>query len=195
MDEQRIQAYVNLIQQLLGCASGEELALLKQHAELVDAGLLAVMAQMADLLEQQGNPNAGWLRQFAQKLRAGLAGENQGVSSADAPMQASLAFLAEILRQVANTQGNIRQVYSFLAEHQHQLNETLLQAMPMMASRFFNSDTDQQALFAAMFVNFGSFIPVAVADLYPRGISRKMGRSAIPSCSCVPPAPPQRSSR
>ena len=65
MNEQRLQAYVTLIDQLLSCDNGEELALLQRHAELVDAGLLAVIAQMADFLEQQGNPNAGWLRQFA----------------------------------------------------------------------------------------------------------------------------------
>jgi hypothetical protein len=40
MDEQRIQAYVNLIKQLFNCTSGEELAVLQQHAELVDAELL-----------------------------------------------------------------------------------------------------------------------------------------------------------
>lgn len=83
MDEQRIEAYVNLIEQLLGCANGEELAVLQHHRELVDGGLLAVMAQRVDLLERQGNPNATRLRQFAQQLAAWLAEENEGANSRD----------------------------------------------------------------------------------------------------------------
>ena len=76
---------------------------------------------MADFLEQQGNPNAGWLRQFAQQVAARLAGENQGAPSAEPSMQVSLAFLAEVLQRVADSQGDARQVYPFLKEHQYQL--------------------------------------------------------------------------
>ena len=43
MDERRMQAYVGLIEQLLGCPQGEEAALLQAHGELVDAGLVKVM--------------------------------------------------------------------------------------------------------------------------------------------------------
>jgi hypothetical protein len=96
---------VTLIDQLLSCDNGEELALLQRHTELVDEGLVAVMAQRADLLEQQGKPNAVWLRQFAQQLAVVLTG----------------TFLAEILQRVADSQGDARQVYPFLKEHQYQL--------------------------------------------------------------------------
>lgn len=34
MDEQRIQAYLQLIQQLLACPAGEEETLLQSHADL-----------------------------------------------------------------------------------------------------------------------------------------------------------------
>lgn len=57
MDEQRLQAYLGLIKQLLSCASGEELAVLQRHADLVDAELITVMMQVTNVLEQQGVPN------------------------------------------------------------------------------------------------------------------------------------------
>ena len=176
MNEQRLQAYVTLIDQLLSCDNGEELALLQRHAELVDAGLLTVMTKIADLLEQQGKPNAAWLRQFAQQLAAGLAGENQGAPSAEPSMQVSLAFLAEALQRVAGSQGDARQVYPFLKEHQHQLNDTLLQAMPIVASDCFNEDTNQPASVAAMFVAFGNL--VAQFPLGKRGVNLELAVTA-----------------
>ena len=54
MDEQRFQAYVGLIEQLLGCPQGQEAELLQANAELVDAGLVEAMAQVAADLESQG---------------------------------------------------------------------------------------------------------------------------------------------
>jgi len=69
MDEQRIQAYVNLIKQLFNCTSGEEPAVLQQRTELVDAELLVVMQQYATHLKNQGNGNAAqWLLAMAEQL-------------------------------------------------------------------------------------------------------------------------------
>ncbi|MDB9420194.1 hypothetical protein PN467_06580 [Microcystis aeruginosa CS-563/04] len=69
MNEARIEAYLALIQALLQCENGQEPALLQANAELVDAGLVAVMGQYADFLQQQGEDNnAGWLRNMAQQL-------------------------------------------------------------------------------------------------------------------------------
>ena len=59
MNEARIEAYLALIQALLQCENGQEPALLEANAELVDAGLVAVMKQYAGFLEQQGQSNEG----------------------------------------------------------------------------------------------------------------------------------------
>jgi len=40
MDEQRLQAYQQLIQQLLSCPNGEEAAILAANTELLDVGFL-----------------------------------------------------------------------------------------------------------------------------------------------------------
>ncbi len=52
MNEARIEAYLALIQALLQCENGLEPALLEANAELLDAGLVAVMKQYAGFLEQ-----------------------------------------------------------------------------------------------------------------------------------------------
>jgi len=69
MNEQRAQAYVNLIQQLLTCANGEEPNILQANQELIDPQFLQEMENYATGLEQQGNNNpAAWLRDIAQQL-------------------------------------------------------------------------------------------------------------------------------
>ena len=57
MDEQRMRAYLELIQVLLSCPSGQEPAIFNQHQDLLDQGLLRVMAQEVDQLRQQGQEN------------------------------------------------------------------------------------------------------------------------------------------
>ena len=70
MDEQRAQAYVNLIEQLLACTEGEEPNILQANQELIDPEFLQVMENYATWLEEQGNHNpAAWLRNIAQQLR------------------------------------------------------------------------------------------------------------------------------
>lgn len=70
MNEQRAQAYVNLIEQLLVCTNGEELNnILQANQELIDPEFLQVMENYATWLEEQGNNNdAALLRNMAQQL-------------------------------------------------------------------------------------------------------------------------------
>jgi hypothetical protein len=66
--EQRFQAYVSLIEQLMSCPQGHEEELLRVNVSLVDAGLVAVMGQYARYLENQRDGTAEWLRNFAIKM-------------------------------------------------------------------------------------------------------------------------------
>jgi hypothetical protein len=70
MDEARLQAYINLIEQLLTCADGEELNnILQANQALIDSEFLQVMENYATGLEQQeNNSDAAWLRDMAQQL-------------------------------------------------------------------------------------------------------------------------------
>lgn len=82
MDEQRVQAYLSLIQELLDCPSGEENQILNQNLELLDGTFVQVCEQVAEQLQSDGQENnAGFLRNLAQEVGAFLArlgtGENQ----------------------------------------------------------------------------------------------------------------------
>ncbi len=50
MDEQRTEAYLNLIDEILNCPHEEAFERLNAHPDLLDAGLLQVMFQVADIL-------------------------------------------------------------------------------------------------------------------------------------------------
>jgi CHAT domain-containing protein len=154
MDERRIQAYVELIQQLLGCAQGEEGALLQANAGLVDAELVTVMGQVADWMESQGNSNAGWLRQVAagvvQALGVG-AGSPASAASGDAAR-----FLVEIVQLIAQTQGNRAKVYEFFRANVRRLDEVLLRVLPDVFVMLVQQ-IDPSAV-AAVFVMLGNLI-------------------------------------
>ncbi|MCT7966150.1 hypothetical protein NG799_07370 [Laspinema sp. D1] len=59
MDEQRSQAYLALIQELLECPGGEEPDILNRHLELVDGGFVQVCEWVAVQLQEVGQENQG----------------------------------------------------------------------------------------------------------------------------------------
>ncbi|MDZ8083170.1 MAG: CHAT domain-containing protein [Nostoc sp. DcaGUA01] len=156
MDEQRMQAYVNLIEQLFACASREELAaILQQHAELLDAELLAVMQQYAAHLESQGNGNAAqWLLGIVEQLAKAM-----GITDAGAQKSSkdSEQFLWAVLQLVEQSKGDAQQVYPFLAQHQDGLNEQLLQTLPKVAASLLGGESKQQFV-ATVLSMFGDLI-------------------------------------
>ncbi|HEY9849775.1 MAG TPA: CHAT domain-containing protein [Leptolyngbyaceae cyanobacterium] len=74
MDEERLQSYLNLINQLLTCENGQEPDILRRNQALIDAGLVQAMERVAGVLTQRGDSQqAEWLRQLANQLELGLA--------------------------------------------------------------------------------------------------------------------------
>ncbi len=57
-EDDKSQAYLSLIQDLLGCAGDERDALLAEHRDLVGPGLVHTMQQVAKQLKQQGSDEA-----------------------------------------------------------------------------------------------------------------------------------------
>ncbi|MCC3439802.1 MAG: hypothetical protein JGK20_31380, partial [Microcoleus sp. PH2017_05_CCC_O_A] len=72
MDENRVRAYLNLIQLLLSCPAGEEGNVLQEHSELVDSGLIEVMQEVASRMAADGEQNAGFLQQLAGQISQAL---------------------------------------------------------------------------------------------------------------------------
>jgi hypothetical protein len=58
MNQERQEAYLNLIQQLLDCPSGKEPEILAANQELLDAGFLQVLEAVAQMSSQEGEENA-----------------------------------------------------------------------------------------------------------------------------------------
>ncbi|MFB2892481.1 hypothetical protein ACE1CI_06005 [Aerosakkonemataceae cyanobacterium BLCC-F50] len=57
MNEERIQAYGNLIQQLLSCPNGERPQILDDNSELLDLGFVQVCEAKAAGLAEEGKQN------------------------------------------------------------------------------------------------------------------------------------------
>ncbi|NEQ70362.1 MAG: CHAT domain-containing protein [Symploca sp. SIO2D2] len=127
MNEQRQQAYFQLIQNLLDCPSGEELEILAANAELLDAGFLKVVAASAESLANLGEENmANRLRNFA-------------------TIDVYLKFMLKVLQKTAESNGDAQVIYPLLATNTNKLDHifakllrrwvtnTLVQAEPNAA--------------------------------------------------------------
>lgn len=78
MKQQRLAAYLNLIQDLLTCSQGEEWIHLKKQETLVDGPFLQAMEQVATQLARQGDrESATFLHNWAVKLHHILVKEIQ----------------------------------------------------------------------------------------------------------------------
>ena len=58
MSEERQAHYMNLIDELLRCPSGEEPGVLDNHLDLVDEGLIQTMTQVATYFAHHDNQDA-----------------------------------------------------------------------------------------------------------------------------------------
>jgi CHAT domain-containing protein/predicted LPLAT superfamily acyltransferase len=132
MDEARLQAYVNLIEQLLACADDEELNnILQANQELIDPEFLQVMENYATWLEQQGNNNpAAWLRNMAQQL-------GQYVKPQAGSIEEYQEFLLEVLQAEAES-NDPAVVYPILQRRQHLLDDTFAQLLQQCARNVFS---------------------------------------------------------
>ncbi len=83
MKEKR-QAYLELIEALINCSSGEEESILQANSSLIDSGLVQVILQLSTKLAEQGDQQlADWLENIASYLASTI-----GESSAQNPLEA-----------------------------------------------------------------------------------------------------------
>jgi hypothetical protein len=138
MDEQRIQAYLDLINQLLCCPDGQEPEILQAHRELLDPDLLQVMVQVAEQLQQQGNEtNAAWLQNLVMQLAETMDSTQSAQLQSSSTFQDRFRFLGEIFQCISQNQGAIEPVYQFLEAHQPELDMHLVNVLSVFTSAFF----------------------------------------------------------
>ena len=135
MDENRTQAYINLIQSLLSCPGGEEPQILKANLELLDLGFLQVCEGVATQLAKAGNENgADFLRNIASQIGEllGMNKEADRDSSEDENYQNYQNFILELLQTEQDSEGDVAVIYPMLAKRQHLLNERFAEILKQL---------------------------------------------------------------
>ena len=151
MDEQRLAAYLQLIQALLECPSGEEDDILNANRDLVDANFVQVMEAVAANMAEKGNSNAAWL----QNLAAHLANH---VSSTATPEE-YLSFLIEVLQATSDSGGEPQAVYRILQQNFDKLDLNFAQGLQVWATSEFTKITSEDAAsLAGVIVIFSNLI-------------------------------------
>ena len=69
MNQQRKDAYIDLIQDLLNCSSDKEGEILQENRDLLDAEFLQMVEAVAKMMSEEGRENdANWLRNLKNQL-------------------------------------------------------------------------------------------------------------------------------
>jgi CHAT domain-containing protein len=157
MNEQRTQAYLNLINQLLSCNEGDEPRILQENEELFDRGLIEVMVAVAQQLEEARRENeAQWLMNIAQQLAQALGLlDNNPTESANTP-QDYLNFLMETLQKIEEN-PNPQLIHPFLAQNLKNLDENLITVLDDWTRTQLSSMNAKEANYIARLIfNFSN---------------------------------------
>lgn len=107
MNEQRLSAYLNLIQALLTCADGEEWNILHQHEELVNTEFVHIMEQVAQQMVSDGElETAKFLYYWVGQLTHVLAPNNNHPQENER-LQAYLKLIQALLDCANGQEGEV----------------------------------------------------------------------------------------
>jgi hypothetical protein len=141
MNQQRLKAYLNLIQGLLDCPNGEEWILLRQHEDLVNPELVEVMEQVATQLAAEGNSKAAkFLHNWAGQLHHILTTTARPPANED-KSQAYLELIQSLLNCPKGSETEI------LAANQELIGPGLVQTMKQVASQALSQGDRETAGF------------------------------------------------
>ncbi|MGD1854360.1 MAG: hypothetical protein ACFB2W_08915 [Leptolyngbyaceae cyanobacterium] len=140
MQQSRLNAYINLIQELLTCPGGEEWIRLKKHEDLADAELVQVMEQIASQLFQEGNRQAAiFLHNWAAKLHHILVKEKKPTQPDEEGSQAYLSFIQSLLECSEDDKEKL------LAKHHNLIGPGLVHKMKQVAQQLRQEGSDDSA--------------------------------------------------
>ncbi|NJN11041.1 MAG: tetratricopeptide repeat protein [Richelia sp. RM1_1_1] len=168
MNQQRQQAYLNLIHSLLNCPNGEEAEILDANQELVDAGLLQVMATVVQVFSEKRSEKAASsmnrLKNLAHEIEENLNADviaSQKSNQRKATKEDSQAanFLMKILEATQYSNGSPEVVYPLLAANTNKLDNIFTKNLRYwMASFFEQTQANAAKSIAEAIGNFGSLI-------------------------------------
>ncbi|WP_017713883.1 CHAT domain-containing protein [Prochlorothrix hollandica] len=157
MDEARVQAYLELIQELLSCPGGQEAAVLTQRRELVDGGLVAMMGQVAEMLRREGRPNADWLEQMAGQVaqRLGMPSPPQPPSPrmGEGGEEGYQRFFVGLLQTSQEDWGQQEPVWRYLSQNLQYLNLNLIPVMEQGVGQFIAANPESALGFMGLLEN------------------------------------------
>ncbi|MBE8966049.1 tetratricopeptide repeat protein [Nostocales cyanobacterium LEGE 12452] len=162
MNEQRQQVYLNLIRSLLDSPSGEESEILAANQELLDAGFVQKVEEVAQMCSQHGDEKtANWLQGLAMQLREKLNLDTtvdlQSLSEEE--IQAYFQFLMEILQATVDSEGDAQVVYSLLAKNTDKLDEVLAEILRQSGTNILReAQADRVEYLTADIVAFSNLI-------------------------------------
>jgi hypothetical protein len=138
MNQERLQSFINLIQKLLACPSGEEWILLRQNEVLVTPELVQVMEQVAAQLANQGNlKEAKFLHNLAGQIHHMFVAQTVRASGDEDRSQAYLELIEALLACPKGREGEL------LAANQELMSPSLAQTMQQAAAQMgANGDQD-----------------------------------------------------
>jgi CHAT domain-containing protein len=175
IDEERLGAYVALIEKLMLGARENANAILNAQRELVDEGLVEVMGRYAESIRQYGNQEAAaFLEDCGQQITAflrQLADAGRGFS----PSEEQEAFLMRLLQTIAESQGDPQIVYPLLRANLPHLNMGLVEKLASWwEGALTSAEPDVQKLLAAVAETLGNLLCE-----FPYGSPRTNTRIAI----------------
>ena len=154
--ENRQEQYLQLIKKILDTSQNTG-AILSGHSNLVDEGLLVVMARVAVEMREAGqNDIAEFLDNVVEQLGKALGIK---VTQKTQSEEAYLQFLMELLQTVSDSGSNPRTVYSFLQQNLSYLDENLVRLLQQWATKTFAQVPEEKALDIALIIGeFGNLI-------------------------------------
>ncbi|MEM7556532.1 MAG: tetratricopeptide repeat protein [Cyanobacteria bacterium P01_A01_bin.84] len=155
MDEKRVQAYIDLINALLSCPNGKEPEILSAHPDLLDAGFIDVMEQVAEGFTAEGDENTA---KFLNSIITLLA-ESIDLPLSDDDTNPQFEFLMELLFVTEESEANPNAVYPLLQKNLELLDDNFVELFKQwMNDTFTQAESEDAENLAILTSAFSSLI-------------------------------------
>ncbi|MBU7582309.1 MAG: CHAT domain-containing protein [Nostoc sp. TH1S01] len=138
MNEKRQQAYFNLIRSLLDAPSSKAPKILAAHEDLLDAGLVQKLEEVAQMCSQHGDENtANRLQNMAMQLREELNPDTQiDLQSLSEEQRQAYYLLMEVIQATADSECNPQVIYPLLAKNTDKLDGVFAEIFHRFGTKF-----------------------------------------------------------
>jgi len=151
MNQQRVEAYLNLIEKLFNCSNFDEVNA-NQHQDLIDEGLVTIMKLLAQQMTENNDENRA-------SVLLDMASVLENYLSQSATSQDYESFLIEVLQATLYSKGNPQIVNPLLQQNLDKLDLNLAQVLTGWATATFKEVPSENARsIAAVIVSFGNLI-------------------------------------